>query len=87
LSVSPVLRGVLARGRDQPAGGLLPPGPGPVRPTREAIIILVIVVVSVLALLALHVPVATALAVVAACGVISAEIAVRLATGRQPGPD
>jgi hypothetical protein len=82
LSIPPVLRCVLARGRDKPAGELPPPGPGPVRPTREAIIILVIVVVSVLILLALHVPVATALAVVGACGVISAEIALRLATGR-----
>ncbi len=87
LSISRVPRGPLARGRGRPVGELLPPGPGPVRPTRETIIILVVVIVSVVTLLALHVPVGTALAVVTASGVISAEIAVRLAMGRQPGSD
>jgi hypothetical protein len=87
LSISRVPRGPLTRGRSRPAGELPPPGLGPVRPTCETIIILVVVIVSVVTLLALHVAVGTALAVVTASGVISAQIAVRLATGRQPGSD
>jgi hypothetical protein len=79
-----LLRGLPGRGCGKPAGELPPPGPDPARPTRETIIILVIVLVSVLTLLVLHVPVSTALAVVTASGVISAEIAFRLATGRLP---
>lgn len=86
LSILPLPRGVLARGRDKPAAELPPPGPRPARPTGEAIAILVIVVITVLVLLALHLPVATALTVVAACGVISAQIVWRLAAGRQAGP-